>query len=232
MLGAGTLAHFLPAAAVLGTFLSRPPTALPWGWCRWRLDGDQAAVALTLDDGPSPRTTPRTLDLLDDLQLRATFFVVGEQAAAHGDLVAEMRRRGHAVGVHGYQHEHHTLRGPRWVRRDTEQAVAAIAAATGTAPRWIRPPYGQLTASTLVEARRHSLQVVLWSRWGKEFTGERVDEVLDRLSPGLVPGAIVLLHDSDSYAPAGTATCTHEVLAPLADELHRRGLTTVALGEP
>lgn len=225
------MAHYLPSVAVVGTFLPRPPRALG-GWCRWRLPAGRAGVALTFDDGPSPDSTPRTLDLLDELRLRATFFVVGEQAEAHGDLVAEMRRRGHEVGVHGYRHEHHLARSPGWTRHDTAAAVEAVAAATGAAPRWYRPPYGQMTARTVVEARRHGLDVVLWSRWGKEFAEARVEPVLQRLAGGLRPGAVLLLHDSDTYAPPGTARRTHQVLAPLAAELERRGLASVGLGEP
>lgn len=227
--GAGVLAHYLPSVAVVGTFLPRPPVALPGGWCRWRLDPGAAGVALTFDDGPSPRTTPRTLDLLDELALTATFFVVGEQVGAHGDLVAEMVRRGHDVGVHGFRHQHHLVRGPAWVRADTDRAVDVVGAATGRAPRWYRPPYGQLSARTVLEARRHGMDVVLWSRWGKEFAETSVDPVLRRLVGGLGPGAVLLLHDSDTYAPEGTAGRTHQVLAPLAAALGERGLPTVRL---
>lgn len=226
--GAATLGHYLPSVTVLGTFLDRPPVALPRGWCRWRLDDDATGVALTFDDGPSA-DTPRTLDLLDRLGLRATFFVVGEAADRHPGLVAEMAARGHDVGVHGYRHEHHLRRRGSWVRGDTDRAVTAVGAATGRAPRWYRPPYGQMSARTILEARRHGLQVVLWSRWGKEWAETSVEPVLDRLAGGLRPGAILLLHDSDRYAVDGTAARTHQVLPLLAEELDRRGLETTGL---
>lgn len=228
-LAAAAVGHALPSVTVLGTFLPRPPCRLPGGWCRWRLDGGHRAVALTFDDGPTPEATPRTLDLLDDLRLVATFFVVGAQVEAHPDLVAAMGAAGHGVAVHGHEHASHLVRSPQWVRRDTERAVAAVTEAAGVPPRWYRPPYGQIAAATGVQARRHGMEVVLWSRWGREFAEPAAGPVLDRLAGGLRPGAVLLLHDSDAHAPAGTAARTHQVLPLLAEALRHRGLGTVGL---
>jgi len=233
VVGLGALAHYVPSVAVLGTFLATPPRALPFGWCRWRLPRHARGVALTFDDGPSTEHTPRTLELLDELGLRATFFVVGAEAVEHPDVVAELHRRGHQVGVHGFHHHHHLLRSPSWTRRDTLAAVEVVTAATGQPPRWYRPPYGQMTARTILEARRHGMEVVLWSQWGKEFAETTVEAVVGRLADGARPGAVLLLHDSDRYAPAGTAARTHQVLTPLAELLAARRLPTLQLdGQP
>ncbi len=94
------------------------------------------AVTLTFDDGASPESTPRTLDLLDTLGMRATFFVLGTQAESHPDLVSEILRRGHSVGSHGSLHEHHLLRVPAWIREDLNRSVASIEAVAGCRPRW------------------------------------------------------------------------------------------------
>jgi YD repeat-containing protein len=230
-LGAGALAHYLPSVSVVGTFLPTPPRALPAGWCRWRLPAGIDQVAITLDDGPSPTSTPATLDLLDELGLRVTFFVLGEHVCTHEDLTAELVRRGHTVGVHGHRHEHHLLRGPRWTADDTEAAVAAVAEATGRPTRWYRPPYGQMTARTILQARRHGLEVVLWSCWGKEFADPSVPSVARRLERGTRPGAILLLHDSDAHAPVGTAARTRQVLPHLAEAIEARGLRAVTLDD-
>ena len=225
------LAHYVPSTAVLATWLASPPEALPMGWCRWRGPGTRRQMALTFDDGPSPATTERTLDLLDRHGLRATFFVIGELAEAHPDLVREMRRRGHAVGSHGQCHEHHLLRRPSWIRADTARSVAVLRDVLGEGPRWYRPPFGQLTARTVLEARRHAMDVVLWTRWGREFAEHEVQPVVDRLATAAVPGAILLLHDTDVSCPAGTAARTHDVLGPLADLLASRDLEPVTLDD-
>ena len=225
------LAHYLPSVCVLGQWAPVPLRALPGGLCRWRGPGDTPEVALTLDDGPSPDSTPRTLALLDDLDMRATFFVTGVQADAHPGLVAEMVRRGHTVGSHGYRHEHHLLRTPRWIAADMAAGADAVARAAGACPRFYRPTYGQLTARTRVEARRHHLELVLWSVWGHEWTEHDAEPVLARLERGLEPGAIVLLHDNEVQCPPGTAEVTHRTLELLAGSLARHGLRAVTLDQ-
>jgi peptidoglycan-N-acetylglucosamine deacetylase len=232
-LGAGLTAlavvgHAFPSVCVLGQWSPLPLRALPGGLCRWRGPAGSGAVALTFDDGPSPATTLETLDLLDHHSMRATFFVVGSLAAAHPDLVAEIRRRGHGIGVHGDRHLHHLVHSPRWIRTDTAAAVSTLEG-LGIRPRWYRPPYGQLTATTVREARRHGMEVALWSAWGKEWDERDPGPVMDRLRPRLEDGAIVLLHDTDESAPAGTASRTHAVLGLLAGALSERGLQAVDL---
>jgi peptidoglycan/xylan/chitin deacetylase (PgdA/CDA1 family) len=215
----------LPSVVSLGQWL--PVRALPGGWCRWR-GPDVPAVALTFDDGPDPATTPAVLDRLDELGLRATFFCLGAHAAAHPGLVAETLRRGHQVETHGYEHAHHFARTPRWVRADLDRAMQAMAAA-GARPRWFRPPYGQATGPTLVEARRRGLSVVLWSAWGREWDAPDSAAVARRVNDGVGPGSVVLLHDADVDSPPGSWQRGLEALGPVADELHRRGLAAVTL---
>jgi peptidoglycan/xylan/chitin deacetylase (PgdA/CDA1 family) len=229
-LGATVLTHLAPSVLVLPTFWARPPEALPVGWCRWRGPAEGTSVALTFDDGPSVET-PRTLQLLDCLGMRATFFVLGSQARAFPELVRGMVDGGHEVATHGFAHRHHLWSSPRAIADDLGAAVATHQELVGQRPRFYRPTYGQLTAGTLVEARRHRLETVLWSRWGKEFKESRPEEVLRRLEPGLYPGAIVLLHDVDISCRAGTGALTHRTLPLIKTALESRGLQAVPLGE-
>ncbi len=218
-------AQMVPSVVSLGQWL--PVRALPGGWCRWR--GPAAArVALTFDDGPDPRTTPAMLDRLDELGVSATFFCLGAHVAAHPDLVREAVRRGHQVETHGYRHEHHFARRPGWIRADLDHALDALAAA-GVRPRWFRPPYGQTTGPTLVEARRHGLSVVLWSAWGREWDEPDAASVARRVTSTVTPGAIVLLHDGDVDAPRGSSRRALDALGPIAEDLVRRGLEAVTL---
>lgn len=228
--GLGALVHYLPSICVVGQWLPLRIEALPGGLCRWRGPAAGDALALTFDDGPSPDTTPRTLDLLDELGMGATFFVLGSLAEAHPELVGEIRRRGHSVGLHGQEHRHHLLHGPRWIRHDTEAGLRVLAG-SGIRPRWYRPPYGQLTARTVLEARRQGMEVVLWSAWGREWVDGDPESVLSRLDGGLEPGAVVLLHDSDTLCPPGTAARTWRVLELLAPIMARRALRSVTLDE-
>jgi peptidoglycan/xylan/chitin deacetylase (PgdA/CDA1 family) len=225
--GAVAAAQMVPSVVSLGQWL--PVRALPGGWCRWR-GPDVPAVALTFDDGPDPATTPAVLDRLDELGLQATFFCLGEHAAAHPGLVAEAARRGHQVETHGYRHEHHFARLPGWVRADLDRAVATMEE-VGVRPRWFRPPYGQATGPTLVEARRHGLSVVLWSAWGREWDEPDAAAVARRVAGGLAPGAIVLMHDADVDSPSGSWRRALDALGPITEAVAERVLRSVTLDE-
>lgn len=225
---AALLVHAAPSALILPTFWRRPPRAIG-AWCRWRAP-EAAAVAVTFDDGPDEHT-PRTLDVLEELGWRATFFVLGEQLEAHPGIAKEILARGHEVGTHGFAHRHHLLSSPAAIERDLDRAVATHEALLGARPRFFRAPYGQLTLSSLLAARRLGLESVLWSAWGKEWSEHDVAAVLDRLERGLAPGAIVLLHDTDVSCPLGTGDRTREILPALAARLRTRGLWAGTLGE-
>jgi peptidoglycan/xylan/chitin deacetylase (PgdA/CDA1 family) len=223
--GVAAAAQMVPSVVSLGQWL--PVRALPGGWCRWRGPAEPR-VALTFDDGPDPRTTPAVLDRLDELALTATFFCLGEHVDAHPDLVREAVARGHQVETHGYRHEHHFARPPGWVRADLDRAIDALGGA-GVRPRWFRPPYGQATGPTLVEAHRHALRVVLWSAWGREWDEPDAARVARRVNAALVPGAIVLLHDADVGSPEGSSRRAVDALGLIAEELHRRVLEATTL---
>ena len=85
-------------------------------------------LALTFDDGPDPDWTPRLLDLLRRLGARATFFPIAPRAAAQPDMIERMRAEGHAVGLHCDEHVRHSERDAEWLERDTDAALARLAA--------------------------------------------------------------------------------------------------------
>lgn len=228
--GAIALAHLAPSVASLGQW--SPLRRV--GRCAWRGrptgPGGAGAVALTFDDGPSPAATPAVLDRLDHLGLRATFFPNGAAVDRHPDLMCEVVRRGHQVESHGYRHRHHLWSSPPWVAADTARAVAAMAS-VGVAPRWLRPPYGQVSAATVVAARRWGMGLALWSAWGREWAEADAAAVARRVNAALAPGVVVLLHDSDEFSAPGSARRALVALDSIAEEMDRRGLRSATVGE-
>jgi peptidoglycan/xylan/chitin deacetylase (PgdA/CDA1 family) len=220
-------ANYGPSTVTLGQWSSL--RSLPGDICRWRGPKGQR-VALTFDDGPNRHTTPQVLDRLDKLGLRATFFCVGSLVERDGEVVDEIARRGHQVETHGYRHEHHLLRSPRWIVNDLRRAVEVMAEC-GHPSSWYRPSYGQATGATLVAARALGLRTVLWSSWGREWATDDPDEVADRIIGDLGGGAIILLHDNDELGSPGMWRVGHAALPRLAAELERRELVAVTLDE-
>ena len=121
-------------------------------------------VALTFDDGPSPRSTPAILDLLDEAKAKATFFVIGRKAEQRPDLVREILSRGHAVALHSYAHHRlFSLKSARYVRDDLTKAIAVLAEITGDKPVLFRPPIGHTHATLARVVKELGLEVIGWS---------------------------------------------------------------------
>ncbi|QJS08567.1 polysaccharide deacetylase family protein [Streptomyces argyrophyllae] len=183
-------------------------------------------IALTFDDGPDPASTPRFLEALDELGARATFFVLGEQAVRHPALVRETVRRGHELGVHGWTHDRPWR--PAFARDAEEVArtVRAVHDLTGHRPRWYRPPYGILTTSRWLAARRAGLRTVLWSAWGRDWTADATAaSVRARVAADLRGGGTVLLHDSDRHAAPGCWQATLAALPTVVRDCREAGWT-------
>lgn len=219
------------AAAVTAGFVHILPAGSSWRLLRNRYMpglagvGTVGHVALTFDDGPDPYSTPAFLDALDSLGWRATFFMLGSMASAFPEVTIEAAWRGHEVAVHGYVHSNHLYHGARWVVRDVLRARDTIEELTGAAQLWLRPPYGALSSSTIIAARRAALRPVLWTTWGRDWRAEAtVESIVDDVSSTLVKGATVLLHDSDCTSAPGSWKMTLAALPILAELWAAQGL--------
>jgi len=194
--------------------------------------GTPGHVALTFDDGPHPAGTPAVLAALAELGWRATFFMLGTQARAHPGLAAAVADAGHEIAPHGDEHRYLFTRSHRWIRDDLTNGVMALQTATGTRPRWFRPPYGVLTAGGVGAARRLGLRPLLWTAWGRDWRpGATPRSVVQQLERGVLDGGTVLLHDSDVTSTPGSWRVTVAALPLLAEELARQGLRVGPAGE-
>lgn len=226
-LGAVAANHALLAAAGLwprSTLLGPNLLRLP----------DQAArrgeVALTLDDGPDPEATPEVLDLLDRHAAKASFFCVGERARAHPVLVKEIVRRGHSVENHSAHHSHwFSLYGLRRLRNEIGAAQDTLGALTGRRPQFFRAPAGLRNPFLDPVLNGLGLEHVSWTRRGFDTVSGNPAAVLKRLTAGLAPGDILLLHDGHSAAMPDGRPVVLAVLPRLLEVLEQRGLKSTSL---
>ncbi|MER5863213.1 polysaccharide deacetylase family protein [Kitasatospora sp. NPDC002040] len=221
--GAATVAveaaHLAPAAARLAPVGRRLRPGLAG-------HGAPGHVALTFDDGPDPASTPRFLDGLEALGVRATFFLLGDMLERAPALGRELTDRGHEVAVHGWHHRRQWRPSPRRDARELRRTVEAVTAACGVRPTWYRPPYGVLTAGLLAAARGAELRPVLWTAWGRDWTDRATAASVYRtLLPDLRGGATVLLHDSDCTSAPGAWRSALGALPQLAERCAQLGLT-------
>src|SRR4051812_12128214 len=142
-------------------------------------------VWLTLDDGPHPRNTQAILEILDRHDIKATFFVVGRNVAAHGSLVQRAFQMGHRIGNHSYTHPKLTEMSESQVESELERTDRLIAEYTGD-EKVFRPPYGLHNAMVDRVAARLGYRVVLWNvdtqDWNRRYQPDRwVQHGLDQI---------------------------------------------------
>ena len=198
-----------PDSRLFAPVLARLPTTEPVVW-------------LTIDDGPSGDTLP-ILDLLEAHGARATFFLVGERAAARPGLVREIVRRGHEVGNHSQHHPQAWFwaLGPRRMQREVAEAQALLTRLAGTPPRWFRAVVGMANPFLAAPLCRHGLARVAWSARGFDALERDPAKVVARIERDLHPGAIVLLHEGAAHGR------NVETVARLLETLGRRGYRCV-----
>lgn len=194
--------------------------------------GDPGHVALTFDDGPDPVSTPVIMRELDRLGWRATFFCLGTMVEAAPGLAADLVAAGHEVAVHGYLHAGAIRRSPGWLTDDVRRARDVLAGATGSQPVWYRPPFGELSAGTVVAGRAAGLRLVLWTAWGRDWRADATPgSVLASVRRGVLPGGTVLLHDSDCTSAPSSWRVTVGALPLIAEHLDGLGLSVGTLTE-
>lgn len=181
-------------------------------------------VWITIDDGPDPVTTPQMLDILDQYDAKAGFFLIGNRARQHPDLVREIARRGHIVGNHSQTHPSATF----WTLRPAEmwQEIAGcqqtLTEILGTAPTWFRPPVGHHNLFISPPLRALGLTMAVWNCRCFDGVERHVPLILRRIARSLKPGGIVLLHEANPVC--------HEVLEGALKLVRQRGLKAVLPG--
>jgi peptidoglycan/xylan/chitin deacetylase (PgdA/CDA1 family) len=198
-----------------------------------RFATDEPEVWLTIDDGPTPHDTLDILHLLEKRGARATFFVRGDRARAHPELIREIVRRGHGLGNHTDTHPQATFWAlPPWsIRREIARCNAALREITGETPRWFRAPVGMVNPFVHPAAAAQGLRLVGWSARGYDGVARKAvpAQVVRRILPDLRPGAIVLLHEGRVSA-RGEAPNVRG-LKLLLDALEERNFRTVLPSE-
>jgi peptidoglycan-N-acetylglucosamine deacetylase len=197
------------------------------------LDPADSAIALTFDDGPDPVSTVAVLDELARLEISATFFLVGEHARAHPDVVRRIVADGHAVGSHSFSHPDPWRLPTRDLVREYRRGRALVEDAAQLAVPLFRPPKGHVDTRGVLAMLATRVRPWLWTvdpgDWEPDVTPEHIVEECS----GIQAGDVVLLHDAirRPLAPSAldrSATCA--ALPFIASDARARNLRFVTLG--
>jgi peptidoglycan/xylan/chitin deacetylase (PgdA/CDA1 family) len=202
---------------------------------------NERVVALTYDDGPNPPYTNEILDVLDEEQVHATFFVVGRAAAEYPDILRREMHDGDAIGNHTWDHRHLIVMDGSHVRESLKKTDAAIYAATGVHTKIMRPPFGSRDWLVLDQARRMGYTPVMWSvPLAKDWENPDPAVIAGRILPRVSDGSIIVLHDGNrglicarTKLPPRTCDRGNDIEATrlIVRELKRQGYRFVTVPE-
>ena len=153
---------------------------------------EKPSIAITFDDGPSDRYTGRLLDGLKERNVKASFFLIGENAEENSELVERIYKEGHLIGNHTYSHVQMTHLSEEEAVGEIEMTDQVISAITGEHVAYMRPPFGAWQRE--LEVKMEVLPV-LWSVDPLDWTTENVDEIVSKVVTEAEEGDIILLHD-------------------------------------
>lgn len=154
---------------------------------------DDAVVALTFDDGPHAEFTPRLLDILERYQARATFFMLGEAAQQQPELVRRVAEAGHTIGNHSWDHPSFPLITSHERRAQIRACERALAP---YGQRLFRPPCGQQSVASCLDALRLGYKVITWDLEVGDWWDRDPERMADLLINRVHPGSVIVLHDA------------------------------------
>lgn len=157
----------------------------------WRKDKDKKVIYLTFDDGPTEELTHWILKTLDEFDIKATFFCIGNNAEKMPEIVDEIRKKGHTVGIHGYEHKRGLYKNSEVFFSDIEKSKDIIKS------NLFRPPHGNITPHQAKKLDELGYNVVLWDVITRDYdTSLWEQDVFNIAKKYTRNGSIVVFHDS------------------------------------
>ena len=187
---------------------------------------DEKIVALTFDDGPDPRFSPEIVRILNNYRIKATFFVVGEQAEKYPELLKMEYDAGHEIANHSYTHRNMDSLDRTVVREEIMRTNGIIYKYTGQDVNWFRPPRCKYDLKVKQEAKYQGMDTVLWTSVAESKSTCNPEEMALLVAEQARPGGIILLHDSRL-----DRTKTVKALPMIIESLQLQGYRFVTLSE-
>jgi len=173
---------------------SPSPSPAPATYSSCLVDGPY--IAVTFDDGPSPVTTTRLLDILKQRNIKVTFFMIGRNVVEHPEIARKVLAEGHEIGNHSWTHPQLSKLSDQRVTEEITKTQEAVKSDCGFTPRLLRPPYGAITrAQREWIEKQFGLNVILWSVDPFDWKRPGASVITLRIVSGAQSGAIILSHD-------------------------------------
>ncbi|KGX90274.1 polysaccharide deacetylase family protein [Pontibacillus marinus] len=193
-----------------------------------KVDTEKKVVALTLDDGPSEKTE-EILQILDNKNVKATFFLNGNMMKKFPAQLDELVQSGHELGNHSYSHDRMVLKSYSWVRKEVEKTDELLRNAGYEGAIHFRPPYGKKLFTLPLYLNNTDRKTIMWSIEPDTYADISGDatKIIDHVSHNIEPGSIILMHvmyDNDEKYSL-------EAIEGMVDSLRKKGYTFKTVSE-
>ncbi|MDZ7303602.1 MAG: polysaccharide deacetylase family protein [candidate division KSB1 bacterium] len=161
----------------------------------WCVQTQERVVALSFDDGPHPRHTPEILDLLDEYQIPATFFLIGRHVRQHPEVARRIAGGRHEIGNHTFNHRMLPFLRDEMIVHEIRRTTEIIGEVTGRTPRFLRPPMGLFSKRVVDLVEQSGCEVVVGDVYPRDPQRPGREKIYHRVIRRVRPGSIIILHD-------------------------------------
>lgn len=187
-------------------------------------------IALTFDDGPDSHYTPQILDILKDKNVRATFFVMGQQIEHFPELMKRIVDEGHGIANHTWSHPRLPRVTTSKLREEVTSTQNIMEKTVGRKPDLFRPPFGAITKSDALVLQQMGFRTIMWTVDTLDWSGLSAEEILEIVHRDISPGGIILQHNFQPHAPtARLLDGSVEALPQIIDDLRGQGYQFVTV---
>ena len=194
-------------------------------------NNDEKVIALTFDDGPDRDFTPQVLDILKKNDVKATFFVVGENVEWNPEILKRQYNEGHEIGNHTFTHINVSKKGYDDIYKEINNTQQAIKKVIGEEPKLFRPPYRAISKSMCNIVKEKDMNIILWYNLDpRDWSNPGVDYIVDTIMSKVQNGTIILLHDYNNLRNKKSQTIQAlDIIIPKLKEMGYRFVTVSEL---
>jgi peptidoglycan/xylan/chitin deacetylase (PgdA/CDA1 family) len=197
---------------------------------RWRAATDELKIAITFDDGPHAASTPQILELLQRLNVPATFFLVGKHLEKYPEIAREMVETGHEIGNHTFSHSLLYVSTKKRIRDEISRTDSLLRNIDGAEPKFFRPPAGFFTKPVLDIAEQLGYKTVVGDVYPRDPHLPGKEKIVDRVLQRTVAGSIIILHDGGNTQRVDRSQ-TLEAISEIIPSLKNKGFAFLTLSD-
>ena len=192
---------------------------------------DEKIIALTFDDGPDKDFTPQVLDILKKNNVKATFFVVGENVECNQEILKRQYKEGHEIGNHTFTHINVSKKGYDDIYKEIDNTQELVKKIIGEEPKLFRPPYRAISKAMCSIVKEKDMNIILWSNLDpRDWSNPGVNYIVDTITSKVQNGTIILLHDYNNLRNKKSQTIQAlEIVIPKLKEMGYKFVTVSEL---